>query len=206
MIDYLAVFITFFAVIDPIGTVPVFIAVTDQYDQKTKRRVALLATVVSACVLLFFLIIGEVILKALSIPLPAFQISGGIVLFLFALNMIFGDSKPEEEIKLLENDHTETAIFPLAVPSIASPGAMLAAVLLTENSVFSITEQIQTALVMLLVLVLAYALMLGSGFISKAIGTSGASVISRVMGLILSSIATTNILSGISEYYQILHT
>ena len=206
MIDYLAVFITFFAVIDPIGTVPVFIAVTDQYDQKTKRRVALLATVVSACVLLFFLIIGEVILKALSIPLPAFQISGGIVLFLFALNMIFGDSKPEEEIKLLENDHTETAIFPLAVPSIASPGAMLAAVLLTENSVFSIAEQIQTALVMLLVLVLAYALMLGSGFISKAIGTSGASVISRVMGLILSSIATTNILSGISEYYQILHT
>jgi len=206
MIDYLAVFITFFAVIDPIGTVPVFIAVTDQYDQKTKRRVALLATVVSACVLLFFLIIGEVILKALSIPLPAFQISGGIVLFLFAMNMIFGDSKPEEEIKLLENDHTETAIFPLAVPSIASPGAMLAAVLLTENSVFSITEQIQTALVMLLVLVLAYALMLGSGFISKAIGTSGASVISRVMGLILSSIATTNILSGISEYYQILHT
>lgn len=206
MIDYLAVFITFFAVIDPIGTVPVFIAVTDQYDQKTKRRVALLATVVSACVLLFFLIIGEVILKALSIPLPAFQISGGIVLFLFAMNMIFGDSKPEEEIKLLENDHTETAIFPLAVPSIASPGAMLAAVLLTENSVFSITEQIQTALVMLLVLVLAYALMLGSGFISKAIGTSGASVISRVMGLILSSIATTNILSGINEYYQILHT
>ena len=206
MIDYLAVFITFFAVIDPIGTVPVFIAVTDQYDQKTKRRVALLATVVSACVLLFFLIIGEVILKALSIPLPAFQISGGDRLFLFAMNMIFGDSKPEEEIKLLENDHTETAIFPLAVPSIASPGAMLAAVLLTENSVFSITEQIQTALVMLLVLVLAYALMLGSGFISKAIGTSGASVISRVMGLILSSIATTNILSGISEYYQILHT
>lgn len=205
MIDILAVFITFFAVIDPIGTVPVFIAVTDKYDQKTKRRVALLATIVSACVLLFFIVVGEIVLNALAIPLPAFQISGGIVLFLFALTMIFGDSKPDQEIKLLQNSHKETAIFPLAVPSIASPGAMLAAVLLTKNSVFTIWEQMQTALVMLSVLFLVYILMLLAGFINRLVGSSGASVISRVMGLILSSIATTNILTGLSEYYKLLH-
>lgn len=204
MIDYVAVFITFFAVIDPIGTVPVFIAVTREYDQKTKRRIALLATIVAACVLLFFVVIGEIILKALSIPLSAFQISGGIVLFLFALNMIFGDSKPEEEIKFLEDDHKDTAIFPLAVPSIASPGAMLAAVLLTENAIFSLFEQMQTVVVMLLVLVVVYILMLLSGVITRFIGTSGASVVSRVMGLILSAVATTNILTGVSEYYKFL--
>ncbi|MBA6349264.1 MULTISPECIES: MarC family protein [unclassified Colwellia] len=204
MIDVLAVFITFFAVVDPIGTIPVFIAVTAQYDQKTKRRVALLATIVSACVLLFFLIVGEIVLTALSIPLPAFQISGGIVLFLFALNMIFGDSKPDEEIKSLQDSHKETAIFPLAVPSIASPGAMLAAVLLTKNSVYSLWEQTQTALVMLSVLILVYILMLLAGFINRIIGTSGASVISRVMGLILSSIAITNILAGFGDYYKLL--
>ena len=204
MIDFIAVFITFVAVIDPIGTVPVFIAVTHKYDQKTKRRIALLATFVSACILLFFLVIGEVLLTALSIPLPAFQISGGIVLFLFALNMIFGDSKPEEEIKLIENSHKETAIFPLAVPSIAGPGAMLAAVLLTENEKFSFVEQLQTALVMLSVLVLVYILLLLSGFITRLIGNGGASVISRVMGLILSSVATTHILAGFSEYYKFI--
>jgi multiple antibiotic resistance protein len=204
MIDFLAVFITFFAVIDPVGTVPVFIAVTDKYEQKIKRRVALRATIVSAGVLLFFIVAGEFLLTALSIPLPAFQISGGIVLFLFALNMIFGESKPEEEIKLLAQSHKETAIFPLAVPSIASPGAMLAAVLLTKNTVFSVWEQTQTALVMLSVLLLAYVLMLLSGFIVRFIGSSGASVISRVMGLILSSVATTNILTGFSEYYAFL--
>ncbi|WP_298633645.1 MarC family protein [uncultured Umboniibacter sp.] len=204
MIDILAVFITFFAVIDPIGTVPVFIAVTAKYDEKTKRRVALLATFVSACVLLFFLVVGEIVLTALSIPLPAFQISGGIVLFLFALNMIFGDSKPDEEIKSIQDSHKETAIFPLAVPSIASPGAMLAAVLLTKNSVYTLWEQTQTALVMLAVLVLAYILMLLAGFIIRLIGTSGASVISRVMGLILSSIAITNILTGFHDYYKAL--
>lgn len=202
MIDFLAVFITFFAVIDPIGTVPVFIAVTDQYDQKTKRRVALLATIVAAFILLFFLMVGEILLTALSIPLPAFQISGGIVLFLFALSMIFGDSKPEEEIRLLKDSHKETAIFPLAVPSIASPGAMLAAVLLTKNSVFSLWEQAQTALVMLSVLLVVYIFMLLAGFINRVVGNSGASVISRVMGLILSSIAITNILTGLTDYYK----
>jgi multiple antibiotic resistance protein len=204
MIDYIAVFITFFAVIDPIGTLPVFIAVTDKYDLKTKRRVALLATIVSAFVLLFFIVMGELLLNSLSIPLPAFQISGGIVLFLFALNMIFGESKPEEELKLLKQSHKETAIFPLAVPSIASPGAMLAAVLLTKNSVYTIWEQTQTALVMLVVLLLAYILMLLSGLITRFIGSSGASVISRVMGLILSSIATTNILTGLSDYFKFM--
>lgn len=202
MIDILATFIVFFAVIDPVGTVPVFIAVTDRFDQKTKRRIALLAAVISALILIFFVVVGELILKALAIPLPAFQISGGIVLFIFALNMIFGDSKPEEEIKLLKRDHRDTAIFPLAVPSIASPGAMLAAVLLTENAIFSLWEQAQTVLVMLLVVVLAYILMLLAGWINKMIGSSGASVVSRIMGLILSSVATTNILAGLGEYYQ----
>jgi multiple antibiotic resistance protein len=87
---------------------------------------------VSALVLLFFIVVGELILDAINIPISAFQIAGGIVLFLFALSMIFGDSKPEAEIKTIKNT-TETAIFPMAMPSIASPGAMLAVVLLTEN-------------------------------------------------------------------------
>jgi multiple antibiotic resistance protein len=116
--------------------------------------------------------------------------------------MIFGDSKPDEELKLLKSCHKETAIFPLAVPSIASPGAMLAAVLLTKNSVYTIWEQMQTALVMLSVLILTYVLMLLGGVINRLVGSSGASVISRVMGLILSSIATTHILTGLGEYYK----
>ena len=203
MIDYIATFIVFFAVVDPIGTLPVFIAVTDHYDQKIRNRIALIATVVSAGILLFFIIIGERILAAMSIPLPAFQISGGIVLFLFALNMIFGESKPDEEMKMLEEKHHETAIYPLAVPSIASPGAMLAAVLLTENSKFSVWEQFQTGLVMLSVLLVTYILMLASGWINRLIGSSGASVVSRVMGLILSSVATTNILAGFKAYFNL---
>ena len=81
---------------------------------------------------------------------------------------------------------------------------MLAAVLLTKNAVYSVWEQVQTALVMLSVLLLAYILMLLAGVITKVIGSSGASVVSRVMGLILSSIAITNILAGFTDYYNVL--
>ena len=81
MIDLVSTFIVFFAVVDPIGTVPVFIAVTSRYAEREKRRIAIQATVISALVLLFFVIAGEIILTAIAIPLAAFQVAGGIVLF-----------------------------------------------------------------------------------------------------------------------------
>ena len=200
MIDFIATFLVFFAGVDPVGTVPVFIAVTAKYDQKAKRKIALVATLVAAATLLFFVVAGELILIALSIPLSAFQIAGGIVLFLFALTMIFGESKPDEEVKIVESHH-ETAVFPLAVPSIASPGAILAAVLLTENNRYSVWEQLQTVSMMLAVLLVTYLLMLLAGQINRLIGPSGASVVSRVMGLILASVATSNTLAGIKDYF-----
>lgn len=202
MIDHFAIFVAFFAVIDPIGTVPVFIAVTKGFSERSRRKVASVATLVATSVLLFFVVAGEPILTAMSIPLPAFQVAGGIVLFLFALSMIFGESKPDEEVRLADEDH-QTAVFPLAVPSIASPGAMLAAVLMTENNKFSLWEQVQTALVMLSVIAVGFVLMLLASPINRVIGTSGASVISRVMGLILSSVAVTNTLAGIKAYFEL---
>lgn len=202
MIDFIATFIIFFAVIDPIGTVPVFIAVTSKFDAQARNKIALISTLVAAAILLFFVVAGEFILIAMSIPLPAFQVAGGIVLFLFALTMIFGESKPEEEIKLADG-HRETAVFPLAVPSIAGPGAMLAAVLMTEKHRYSYWEQAQTAAMMMAVLFVVYLLMLMAGQINRIIGASGASVISRVMGLILASVATSNTLSGLKLYFSL---
>ena len=202
MQDFIATFIFFFAVIDPIGTVPVFIAVTRPYQVEDKRKIAVKATLTSALILIFFVVAGEVILTSIEIPLAAFQIAGGIVLFLFALTMIFGEGKPEEEIKMVRKS-SETAVFPLAVPSIASPGAMLAAVLLTENHRFNLLEQAITAASMICVLLVAMILMLAASKVHRLIGDSGASIISRVMGLILASVAITNVLAGIKDYFSI---
>ena len=202
MIDLIAIFVLFFAVIDPIGTVPVFIAVTRHQNPAEKRRTALKATLVASVILVFFVLAGEQILESLDIPLSAFQVSGGIILFLFALTMIFGDSKPESEIKSIKNT-TEIAIFPMAMPSIASPGAMLAVVLLTKNSEHSIWEQIQSSFMMISVLAIVLVLLLLSTKVHKIIGNAGASVISRVMGLILSSVAVANVIEGVKESFML---
>lgn len=202
MIDYVATFIIFFAVIDPIGTVPVFLAVTRHLDPQVRRKVALQATLAAAIILVFFVVAGEIILISLDIPLSAFQIAGGIVLFIFALSMIFGESKPEQEVQLAKSGY-DTAIFPLAVPSIAGPGAMLAAVILTENTRYSIVEQLQTTATMLVVLMVTCVFMLLASLIHRVIGSAGASIISRVMGLILASVATKNTLTGIQDYFAL---
>ena len=202
MIDYVSIFIFFFAVVDPIGTIPIFIAATAGHDSPSKRMIAVKSVLAATGVLIFFIVAGELILNAMNIPLSAFQTAGGIILFLFALTMIFGDGKPADEIKLVDNVN-ETAIFPLAIPSIASPGAMLAAVLLTENAQFNIVQQIQITSVLLLVLLITFLLMLLASKIHRFIGNSGASVISRVMGLILASLATANTLAGIKGYFAL---
>ena len=116
------------------------------------------ATAIAAAILMFFLVLGQVLLEQLSISLDAFQIAGGIVLFLFALTMIFGDSKPDEEKKQIQGNVAHLAVFPLAVPSLASPGAMLSVVMLTDNHRFSIEEQVITALVMLSIILITLIL------------------------------------------------
>ncbi|XWN31893.1 MAG: MarC family protein [Devosia sp.] len=190
-------FVTLWVVIDPIGTIPVFIAVTAGLSAAKQRFVALKAALVSAAILLFFLVAGQFVLEALGIGLNSFQIAGGIVLFLFALTMIFGESKPESESHEAKVDHKSLAVFPLAVPSLASPGAMLAIVVLTDNHRFGVTDQLITAGVMLLVVFVAFILMLLAGPIIKLIGMSGAAIVSRVMGMILAAVAVDNIIQAL---------
>jgi multiple antibiotic resistance protein len=196
-------FITLWVVIDPIGSIPVFIAVTVGLQASMQNKIALKACAFAAAILLFFLLLGQVLLEKLSISLVSFQIAGGIVLFLFALTMIFGDSKPEEETKKIQGDISHLAIFPLAIPSLASPGAMLSIVMLTDNHRHSILEQFITALIMLSVILVTLILFFMAGPIQRFLGIAGASIISRVMGLILASVAVDNILKGLSTYFSL---
>lgn len=201
-------FVVLWAVIDPIGSVPVYLSQTSHMTEKQRRIVAFKAILIATMILLFFLVAGQFLLEAMQIPLPAFQAAGGLVLLLFALTMIFGESKPDQETKmcsdsLSKSDLSATAVFPLAVPSIASPGAMMAIVMLTDNHRFAIPEQAITAGIMLAVLAVTLLLLLSANFIHRIIGHVGASIISRVMGLILAAVATSNLLQGILDFYTL---
>ncbi|WP_032107798.1 MarC family protein [Necropsobacter massiliensis] len=204
MFDSLIVqFVVLWAVIDPIGSIPVYLTKTVGLSLEDRRKIALKAIVISAGILMFFLIIGQALLEAMQIPLTAFQIAGGLVLLLFALTMIFGEGKPEQEMKI-SSSISEIAVYPLAVPSIASPGAMMAIVLLTDNHRFSFFDQVLTTFIMLAILFITYLLFLAANNIQRLIGNTGAAIISRVMGLILAAVAINNMLVGIRDFFTVV--
>ena len=189
--------VTLFVVIDPVGSVPVFLFAVQNVPRKLHRLFALRAVAIAALVLLAFLVGGQFLLETLGLRLGSFQIAGGIILFVFAMTMIFGESKPLREIEEAERDHLAGAVFPLAMPSIASPGAMLAIVILTDNHTESLADQAMTAGLLMIVLVLTLVLLLAASFVHRFIGNTGASVISRVMGIVLATIAVDSVLGGL---------
>ena len=202
MLDLIKTFLFLFAVIDPLGSVPVYLEATKHFGIKSKRRIALKASLIALCVLLFFIVIGQVIMETMSITMSAFQISGGVILFLFALTMVFGEGKPEEEKHLIK-DYDHVTVFPIAIPSIASPGAIMAVVLLTDNHIYSFWQQLGTTLIVTLVIIVTCIILLVANRIQHRIGETGIIVISKVMGLILASFAIQNILDGVKSYFAL---
>ena len=175
------------ATIDPIGTLAIFASVTAALTPGQRRKTALKATVYSALILLGSIVIGQILLSALGIDLLSLQVAGGAILFLFALQMIFG-SKMDEQGGDTSSQH-DLAVFPLAVPSIASPGAIMAVIVLTDNNLHDIPEQLATAGVLIGVLIVTCLLMLASTRILRVIGSNGAAILIRVMGLILAALS-----------------
>ena len=200
MADLINTFLLLVAVIDPFGSIPLFLEATKQFDNKHKKKIAIRACFTAFFVLLFFIVIGQLILEGMNISLAAFQISGGVILFLFALTMIFGEGKPETEKHLIK-DYKHVTIFPVAIPSIASPGAIMAVVLLTDNHTYSISQQAITTLLTFIIIGVTGVFLLSAGFIQKKIGEYGIIVISKIMGLILASYAVQSILGGIKDFF-----
>jgi multiple antibiotic resistance protein len=183
-------FATIWTTIDPIGNVAIFAGLTASLTRAERRRTALRATVYAAVILVVAVVAGQIILDAIGIHLHSLKVAGGIILFLFGLQMLFGrmDAKAGAPGR-------DLAVFPLAVPSIAGPGAMMAVILLTDNDVYTVAEQAQTGVVLLVVLLLTYILLLFSDAILRIIGRQGAAILVRVMGIILCSLAVEIVLT-----------
>lgn len=193
-------FLLLIATIDPIGTLSIFVGVTRRSAKEDRPRIALKATLIGGAVLLAFLILGQFILGALNIRLESFQLAGGIILFLLGLQMVFGVG-PAVEPPKPEAGH-DVAVFPLAIPSIASPGSILAIVILTDNHRYTILEQGVTALILAVVLGLTYVLMLLANPIHRLIGDTGGMIIVKVMGLLLCALAAENCVDALQTLWK----
>jgi multiple antibiotic resistance protein len=200
-IEFLAAaFVTLFVVVDPIGLVPSYIAVTHGLPARAQRKVALRACLIAAAVLIGTALIGDWLLRTLSITLPAFRIAGGLLLFSIASEMVFGvrvarQSQQAEEA--IEERVRNIAAFPLAVPLMAGPGAITATVLLAGR-----VDGASARLVMLLgviasVLLVCFAVFVAASRIARLIGTTGNVVLSRLLGVLLAALAVQYVIDGV---------
>lgn len=186
--------VTFFVTVNPIGLVPLFIAVTGQATPEQRARTAARSAIIAGCILVAFIAGGQVLFDALGIHLPAFRVAGGLILLLNGLKMIMDEPAPPAGPG---NGERDVAVFPLAMPYIAGPGTIMAAVLHTDNDVVPIFEQAVITLVLLAVIAIAYGAMLAAGRIQSWLGATGINVVTRVMGLILCGLATETIIDGL---------
>jgi multiple antibiotic resistance protein len=196
----LSAFVTLLLVVDPLGLVPTFLAVTEGLPVKARRQVAARASIIAAIILAGAAIGGDWLFKTVGITLPAFRIAGGLLLFSIASEMVFGvrierQSKAAEQA--LEEHVRNIAAFPLAFPLMAGPGAITATVLLAGRTDGNIVAFATLLAVICAVLAICNVAFLAAGGIARTLGTTGNVVLSRLLGVLLAALAVQYVIDGI---------
>jgi len=198
-------FIILFVVIDPIGLAPMFAALTHGGSEMYKRRMAVKGTALAALVLFLFVLAGGWLLRALGISLPAFRMAGGVLLFLLAIDMVFARHSGLRSTTASEQEEAEhkkdIAVFPLAIPLIAGPGAITTLLLMTGPGHDSIARLAVVSAVLIGVLLLTLASLLLAGRLMVWLGETGANVVTRVLGIILAALAMQFVLDGVNQAF-----
>jgi multiple antibiotic resistance protein len=180
-------------VMDPLGNVPVFLTVLQDVDPPRRPRIIFRELLISLAVLLLFLYFGRFILKALQITEPSLSIAGGIILFLIALKMIF----PEQDASLQFGTDREPFIVPLAIPLVAGPSALASVLLLVAREP---DRMLDWTIALLCAWAVTALILVLSGQLSRALGRRGLTAMTRLMGMILTTIAVEMFLKGISQF------
>ena len=189
-----------FFVVDPIGMVPIFLAITAGDPPQKIRRTALRACVIAGAMLLFFGFFGGVIFTVFGVSLGAFRVAGGLLLLITALDMLNARpartrTSPDEAEEAAQKE--DPAIVPLAIPLLAGPGAIATVMVLMSQGDGSVTRTVLPVLLAVVITIVAsYFILRGAGFVQRVLGPSGVAILERVMGLILASIAVQFIFDG----------
>lgn len=194
---FLNAFITLTVIVDPVGTAAVFCGMTAKFENKKFRQTAFRATSIAFGLLLFFGLFGSALLEKLGITLPAFRIAGGILLFVTAFRMLFGQPQPES-VKNDSNNYEEhdIAVFPIAIPLLAGPGCMTAIILLMSRA-RDISEQATVLGALMATHLVALLCLLVAAPIQRLLGSGGVNILARVMGVILAAMSVQFVADGL---------
>ncbi len=195
-------FTTFFATIGPVEAAVLFATLTPKISRAERAAIALRATAIAGGLLLFFTLLGQPLLDELGVSIAALQTAGGIILLIIALDMIF--AKPTSAFKLTQPEDEEAktkddiAVFPLAMPLLAGPGAMSAGILLAANTEGQPWALAATVGALAAVMAITLFLLLASHQLNRMIGITAQRVLMRVFGILLAAIAVQAVFNGMA--------
>lgn len=202
---FLTSFATLFVVVDPPGLGPLFVALTAGATPERRRVYAIRGVAVAAGVLLVFGLFGQSVLDLIGVGLPAFRISGGLMLFFIAMEMLF-EKRAERRAKTTQGDveHSppghDPSVFPLGTPLIAGPGAMASMILLMSHHSGDLAAQGVVFAALATVLAICLALFFAGGWMERLLGQTGISVVTRLLGVLLGALAVQFVLDGLKAY------
>lgn len=217
----LAAFVTILVVVDPPGVVPIYVALTKDEEPRRRRAILIRAVLIAFGVALFFLVAGRAVLSYLGVTVHAFSISGGILLFVAAMPMLFGQrgglqapegrergaraaaGKERTSVAARSAGH-DISVFPLAMPLLSGPGTIATILLLTSQAGGDLRKLAAIGVAIAIVFLVSFvALYLGARLIGL-VGEGGVHIATRVMGIVLAALAVQYVLNGVTGYYQLL--
>ena len=193
--------VTMLVTLDPPGLAPIFLSLTRGMSAGERRQVAVRASIIAFCIMGFFGVAGDVVLKALGVSLPAFRIAGGLLLFWIAFEMVFERRNERKqhtaEIAITQNHIRNVAAFPLAIPLMAGPGALTAMILLAGRAGGDPLLLVSLAVICGLVILSCLAVFLAATPIARLLGVTGNVVLTRLLGVILAALAVQFVIDGV---------
>ena len=230
----LAAFVTIMVVVDPPGVVPIFVALTKDEEPRRRRAILIRAVLIAFGVALFFLVAGRAVLSYLGVTVHAFSISGGILLFVAAMPMLFGQrgglqapegkergaravagdrrartAETDTQAKSENDDLTAAAsddisVFPLAMPLLSGPGTIATILLLTSQAGGDPQRLAAIGIAIAVVFLVSFVVLYLGARLIRLVGEGGVHIATRVMGIVLAALAVQYVLNGVAGYYKLL--
>ena len=197
----ITVFTGFFAITNPITNMTVFVALTEGADKKTKNDISKRANIISFIIVTIFVLLGKFIFELFNISIPAFKITGGILIFFIGFEMLQSKKSNVKNLKTIDIDEN-IAVSPLAIPILAGPGTIVTAMNFVSN-----VSYVQISLVIFIYFIMSiitYITFRGSDFIVKLVGNNVIAVIGKIMGLLIAIIGTGMVIQGIKLSFDLM--
>nr|WP_214651067.1 MULTISPECIES: MarC family protein [Brachybacterium] len=191
------VFVTLFVIVDPPGTVPIFLSLTRTMTSKQRSRAAMVAVGVAILIIASFAVFGRFILAYMHISLPALQFSGGLLLLLISLQLLMG-----KEGELAQSSGVNVALVPLGTPLLGGPGAIVAMMLFVDQSHGELARVNALVIALVVMAVVLYVFMRFADVIAKILGDGGVTLVTRISGVLLAAISVQMLFDSVHSFLQ----